>query len=52
MTSTTTLSKIAIRKAKVSSTAKCAAEVTSASDEAISVQAKPKKTLHPTEDDD
>ncbi|KAM9954688.1 hypothetical protein ACTFIW_003288 [Dictyostelium discoideum] len=52
MTSTTTLSKKAIRKAKVSSTAKRAAEVTSASDDAIVVQAKSKKTPRPTEDDD
>ncbi|KAM9966485.1 hypothetical protein ACTFIR_006701 [Dictyostelium discoideum] len=43
MTSTTTLSKKATRKAKVSSTAKRAAEVTSAS---------VKKTPRPTEDDD
>ncbi|KAM9954867.1 hypothetical protein ACTFIW_000970 [Dictyostelium discoideum] len=43
MTSTTTLSKKAIRKAKVSSTAKSAAEVTSASDDAIVVQAKSKE---------
>ncbi|KAM9975428.1 hypothetical protein ACTFIW_013309 [Dictyostelium discoideum] len=52
MTSTSTLSKKAIRKAKVSSTAKSAAEVTSASDDAIAVQAKSIKTPHPTEDDD
>ncbi|KAM9974176.1 hypothetical protein ACTFIR_003892 [Dictyostelium discoideum] len=52
MISTTTLSKKAIRKAKVSSTAKRASEVTSASDDAIAVQAKPKKTPRPTEDDD
>ncbi|KAM9974077.1 hypothetical protein ACTFIR_009419 [Dictyostelium discoideum] len=51
MTSTT-LSKKAIRKAKVSSTAKRAAEVTSASDDAIAVQAKSKKTPRPNEDDD
>ncbi|KAM9954299.1 hypothetical protein ACTFIW_003840 [Dictyostelium discoideum] len=41
-----------IRKAKVSSTAKRAAEVTSAYDGAIVVQAKSKKTPHPTKDDD
>ncbi|KAM9973998.1 hypothetical protein ACTFIW_007660 [Dictyostelium discoideum] len=52
MTSTNTLSKKATRKAKVSSTAKRAAEVTSASDGAIAVQAKSKKTPRPTEDDD
>ncbi|KAM9975667.1 hypothetical protein ACTFIW_000784 [Dictyostelium discoideum] len=52
MTSTTTLSKKAIRKAKVSSTAKRAAEVTSASDDAIAVEAKSKKTPRPTENDD
>ncbi|KAM9975917.1 hypothetical protein ACTFIR_009758 [Dictyostelium discoideum] len=52
MTSTTTLSKKATRKAKVSSTAKRAAEVTSASGDAIVVQAKSKKTPRPTEDDD
>ncbi|KAM9960513.1 hypothetical protein ACTFIW_009655 [Dictyostelium discoideum] len=45
MTSTNTLSKKATRKAKVSSTAKRAAEVTSASDGAIA-------TPRPTEDDD
>ncbi|KAM9974080.1 hypothetical protein ACTFIR_009422 [Dictyostelium discoideum] len=52
MTSTTTLSMKAIRKAKVSSTAKRIAEVTSSSDDAIVVQAKSKKTPRPTEDDD
>ncbi|KAM9954270.1 hypothetical protein ACTFIW_003811 [Dictyostelium discoideum] len=52
MTSTNTLSKKATHKAKVSSTAKRAAEVTSASDGAIAVQAKSKKTPRPTEDDD
>ncbi|KAM9954695.1 hypothetical protein ACTFIW_003295 [Dictyostelium discoideum] len=40
------------RKAKVSFTAKRTAEVTSASDGAIAVQAKSKKTPRPTEDDD
>ncbi|KAM9944996.1 hypothetical protein ACTFIT_003246 [Dictyostelium discoideum] len=45
MSSTTTPSKKAIRKAKVSSTAKRAAEVTTASDDAITVQVKSKKTL-------
>ncbi|EAL66748.1 hypothetical protein DDB_G0281533 [Dictyostelium discoideum AX4] len=52
MSSTTTPSKKAIRKAKVSSTAKRAAEVTTASDDAITVQVKSKKTLRPTEVDD
>ncbi|KAM9974101.1 hypothetical protein ACTFIR_009443 [Dictyostelium discoideum] len=52
MTSTTTLSKKAIHKAKVSSTAKCASEVTSSSSDAIVVQAKSKKTPRPTEDND
>ncbi|EAL72826.1 hypothetical protein DDB_G0267358 [Dictyostelium discoideum AX4] len=52
MSSTTTHSKKAIRKAKVSSTAKRAAEVTTASDDAITVQVKSKKTLRPTEVDD
>ncbi|KAM9975644.1 hypothetical protein ACTFIW_005517 [Dictyostelium discoideum] len=52
MTSTKTLSKKAIRKAKVSSTAKRAAEVTSDSDDAIAVQVKSKKTPHPPEYDD
>ncbi|KAM9975573.1 hypothetical protein ACTFIW_005446 [Dictyostelium discoideum] len=52
ITSTTTLSKKATRKAKVSSTAKRAAEETSTSDDAIAVQAKSKKTPRPTEDDD
>ncbi|KAM9943657.1 hypothetical protein ACTFIT_001946 [Dictyostelium discoideum] len=52
MSSTTTPSKKAIRKAKVSSTAKRAAEVTTASDDAITVQVKSKKTLPPTEVDD
>ncbi|KAM9955056.1 hypothetical protein ACTFIW_008720 [Dictyostelium discoideum] len=52
MTSTTTLSKKSIRKAKVSSTAKRAAEVTSAYDGAIVVQAKSKKTPHHTKNDD
>ncbi|KAM9950944.1 hypothetical protein ACTFIT_007044 [Dictyostelium discoideum] len=51
MSSTTTPSKKAIRKAKVSSTAKRAAEVTTASDDAITVQVKSKKTLHSTEVD-
>ncbi|KAM9967294.1 hypothetical protein ACTFIR_007534 [Dictyostelium discoideum] len=52
MIPTTTLSKKAIRKAKESSTAKRASEVTSASDDATAVQAKSKKTPRPTEDDD
>ncbi|KAM9948436.1 hypothetical protein ACTFIT_001786 [Dictyostelium discoideum] len=52
MSSTTTPSKKAIRKAKASSTAKRAAEVTTASDDAITVQVKSKKTLRPTEVDD
>ncbi|EAL73762.1 hypothetical protein DDB_G0267368 [Dictyostelium discoideum AX4] len=52
MSSTTTPSKKAIRKAKVSSTAKRATEVTTASDDAITVQVKSKKTLRPTEVDD
>ncbi|KAM9957068.1 hypothetical protein ACTFIR_003805 [Dictyostelium discoideum] len=53
MTSTTTLSKKALRKAKVSSTAKRASEVTSSSsDDAIVVPAKSKKTPRPTEDND
>ncbi|KAM9960900.1 hypothetical protein ACTFIW_010060 [Dictyostelium discoideum] len=46
------LQSYSTRKAKVSSTAKRAAEVTSASDGAIAVQAKSKKTPRPTEDDD
>ncbi|KAM9954975.1 hypothetical protein ACTFIW_000805 [Dictyostelium discoideum] len=52
MSSTNTLSKKAIRKAKVSFTAKRDAEVIPASDDAIVVQAKSKKTHRPTEDDD
>ncbi|KAM9974192.1 hypothetical protein ACTFIR_003908 [Dictyostelium discoideum] len=52
MIPTTTLSKKAIHKAKESSTAKRASEVTSASDDATAVQAKSKKTPRPTEDDD
>ncbi|KAM9955166.1 hypothetical protein ACTFIW_008830 [Dictyostelium discoideum] len=44
--------KQAFGKAKVSPTIKRAAEVTSASDDAIAVQVKSKNTPRPTEDDD
>ncbi|EAL60368.1 hypothetical protein DDB_G0294230 [Dictyostelium discoideum AX4] len=52
MSSTTTPSKKAIRKAKVSSTAKRAAEVTTASNDGTNVQVKSKKTFCPTKGDD